>query len=868
MAFSENSIENENNGNNMSIGAVPSSISLDHNHPLYLHASDGPGSMSVGLILTSMDNYVFWGRAMKVALLGKNKLYLVDGSTSKEDFGPSLGISAYFTKLKDLWAEYDLILPSPPSVTEYIEQLEYQELLQFLMGLNDSFEQARSQLLLMPTLPSIDKAYTMVVQEESMKLITGGSYGHNDPTALFTAHSRPKRNYSLECDFCHLKGHTRNKSYKLMKCEYCNKTWHLKENFYKIIGYPYDFKQKKKANAVMIDAAGQQGTTVLPRASANIEGKCFCGNIALCKNLELFKWIVDIGVTNHMTGDKNLLKNKTSIANSGQVQLPTGDSVPISHMGESFKFNLKSVSKVTEDLKCSVTFFPKCCVFQDLLFGRVKEIGRKEEGLYILSMALGKIINRAFSATSREGIEIWHKRTGHVPVQALRKIPSIQHYSDRFDNDSLSKCEIYPLARQTRFGKQIKVFRLDNGSEFFTMHVATYFKCMGLSIKAHVPILPKRMELCKGETDIYWKLLEQSDFKGIYRIPSSVLAHKSPYELLLGKPPSLTYLKVIGCLCFAINLIGHDKFAPRAARLALLGYAAHLKGYTLMDMENRKAEDSLESLFLDITPVPRQDLDEEPNTTVSSVDATNVPCSSNIAPTAPNITCSPNVTPALVDELKISYPIEHNNVESPRDSSILLNSKGTRKSTRVSNPSYGLRIMSEMTTEVLQAAAVKDKRWIEEIQAEIKALEDNKTWELVSLPQLQKAIGCKWVYKIKYKALGEVERFKALLVAKGYIQRECLDYQETFSPVVKIVTVRSVLSIAASRQWSIHQMDVYNAFLQEDLSDEMYMEILQGFNGLKYKFKVCKLLKSFYGLKQASRQWNLKQISALLDAGF
>nr|XP_009786024.1 PREDICTED: uncharacterized protein LOC104234191 [Nicotiana sylvestris] len=712
MAFSENSIENENNGNNMSIGAVPSSISLDHNHPLYLHASDGPGSMSVGLILTSMDNYVFWGRAMKVALLGKNKLYLVDGSTSKEDFGPSLGISAYFTKLKDLWAEYDLILPSPPSVTEYIEQLEYQELLQFLMGLNDSFEQARSQLLLMPTLPSIDKAYTMVVQEESMKLITGGSYGHNDPTALFTAHSRPKKNYSLECDFCHLKGHTRNKSYKLMKCEYCNKTWHLKENFYKIIRYPYDFKQKKKANAVMIDAAGQQGTTVLPRASANIE---------------------------------------------------------------AFKFNLKSVSKVTEDLKCSVTFFPKCCVFQDLLFGRVKEIGRKEEGLYILSMALGKTINRAFSATSRGGIEIWHKRTGHVPVQALRKIPSIQHYSDRFDNDSLSKCEIYPLARQTR-----------------------------------VPF------------------------------PTSTSRSLHSFDLI--------HMDVWGSYKISIHN-GHDKFAPRAARLALLGYAAHLKGYTLMDMENR-------------------DLDEEPNTTVSSVDATNVPCSSNIAPTAPNITCSPNVTPALVDELKISYPIKHNNVESPRDSSILLNSKGTRKSTRVSNPSYGLRIMSEMTTEVLQAAAVKDKRWIEEIQAEIKALEDNKTWELVSLPQLQKAIGCKWVYKIKYKASGEVERFKALLVAKGYIQRECLDYQETFSPVVKIVTVRSVLSIAASRQWSIHQMDVYNAFLQEDLSDEMYMEILQGFNGLKYKFKVCKLLKSLYGLKQTSRQWNLKQISALLDAGF
>ncbi|XP_070005592.1 uncharacterized protein LOC142163089 [Nicotiana tabacum] len=234
MAISENLTENKNNGDNTSIGAIPSSIALDHNHPLYMHASNGLGSMPVGLILTGMKNCSLWSRVMKVALLGKNKLCLVDGSTSKEDFGPSLGsqwdrcnaivtswlmsnvsrdlvigvlfssnaqkeissVSTYFTKLKDLWAEYDSILPPPPSATKYIDQLEYQRLLQLLMRLNYSFDQARSQILLMPTLPSIDKAYAM--------------------------------------------------------------TWHLKENCYKIIGYPSDFKQKKKANAVMIDAVGQQ----------------------------------------------------------------------------------------------------------------------------------------------------------------------------------------------------------------------------------------------------------------------------------------------------------------------------------------------------------------------------------------------------------------------------------------------------------------------------------------------------------------------------------------------------------------------------------------------------------------------------------
>lgn len=149
------------------------------------------------------------------------------------------------------------------------------------------------------------------------------------------------------------------------------------------------------------------------------------------------------------------------------------------------------------------------------------------------------------------------------------------------------------------------------------------------------------------------------------------------------------------------------------------------------------------------------------------------------------------------------------------------------------------------------AEAALDPQWILAMNQELQALQSNQTWSLVDLPPGKIPIGCKWAYKIKYKANGEVERYKPRLVAKGYNQKEGLDYQETFSPVVKMVTVRVVLALAAAHNWALHQMDVYNAFLQVDLLEEVYIQIPQGFPSQGEK--VCRLHKSLYGLKQASR---------------
>jgi len=165
--------------------------------------------------------------------------------------------------------------------------------------------------------------------------------------------------------------------------------------------------------------------------------------------------------------------------------------------------------------------------------------------------------------------------------------------------------------------------------------------------------------------------------------------------------------------------------------------------------------------------------------------------------------------------------------------------------------------------EAMSSPQAKD--WLRAMKAELDALEENQTWELVELPKGAKAINNKWVFKIKINKDGSVERFKARLVAKGFQQVAGIDYNEIFSPVARMSTIRTLIALVTAFDLELDQMDVVTAFQHGDVEEDIFMRQPDGFKTEGQEHLVCKLRKSLYGLKQAPRQWNIKLHHFLVD---
>ena len=151
--------------------------------------------------------------------------------------------------------------------------------------------------------------------------------------------------------------------------------------------------------------------------------------------------------------------------------------------------------------------------------------------------------------------------------------------------------------------------------------------------------------------------------------------------------------------------------------------------------------------------------------------------------------------------------------------------------------------------------AMRSTQWKEAMDEEMRALMQNQTWEVVDLPKGKKPVGCRWVYTLKCRSDGSLDRYKARLVARGYTQTYGIDYHETFAPVAKMNTIRILISLAVNLDWPLYQYDIKNAFLYGNLKEEIYMKYPPRYEGIRNEGKVCNLRKALYELKQSPRAW-------------
>jgi histone deacetylase 1/2 len=173
--------------------------------------------------------------------------------------------------------------------------------------------------------------------------------------------------------------------------------------------------------------------------------------------------------------------------------------------------------------------------------------------------------------------------------------------------------------------------------------------------------------------------------------------------------------------------------------------------------------------------------------------------------------------------------------------------------------------LSPIPTSVREALA--DPNWRHAMEEEYRALLANQTWDLVPRPSGCNVVTDKWIWTIKRRADGTLERYKARWVLRGFTQRPGVDYDVTFSLVVKPATVQTILSLALSRSWPVHQLDVKNAFLHGTLTEAVYCSQPTGFVDSSCPDMVCQLNKSLYGLKQAPRAWYSRFATFLLTLG-
>jgi hypothetical protein len=164
--------------------------------------------------------------------------------------------------------------------------------------------------------------------------------------------------------------------------------------------------------------------------------------------------------------------------------------------------------------------------------------------------------------------------------------------------------------------------------------------------------------------------------------------------------------------------------------------------------------------------------------------------------------------------------------------------------------------------------AIQKKEWENAMIEEYQSIIKNDVWEIVPRQKSKDVVSSKWLFKIKHVADGSIEKYKERFVARGFSQKEGIEYEETFAPVARYTSMRTIIALAAKMKWKLHQMDVKTAFLNGVIEEEVYIKQPQGFEVEDRKSHVCRLKKALYRLEQAPRSWYGRIDSFLMSLGF
>ena len=363
-----------------------------------------------------------------------------------------------------------------------------------------------------------------------------------------------------------------------------------------------------------------------------------------------------------------------------------------------------------------------------------------------------------------------------------------------------------------------------------------------------------------GLSNSFWAEAANTACYVINRSPSTAIDLKTPMEMWTGKPADYSTLHSFGCPAYVMyNTQERTKLDPKSRKCIFLGYAEGVKGYRLWDPTTHKVIISRDVIFVEDR---LQWKDGNDSTSKEISETTTVQVENNQVQET-------SVSSEEAPEHEVQEPVESEALEVRRSTHERRPPAWHSEYVTESNVAYCLLTEDGEPSTFHEATSSSDASlWMTAMQEEIEALHKNKTWELVPLPHGRKAIGNKWVYKIKRDSNDQVERYRARMVVKGYAQKEGIDFNEIFSPVVRLTTVRVVLAMCAMFDLHLEQLDVKTAFLHGELEEEIYMLQPEGFAETGKENLVCRLNKSLYGLKQAPRCWYRRFDSFIIGLGY